>query len=86
MVGRTKTAATYTPEGDDPKVAKEETEHLSHDVQLPSFGGKATSGTHRFPFSLILAADVPPTMKVRYQSIYMHFEVIFRPRITASTK
>lgn len=68
MVGRTKTAAVYTQRRGDKtvkKVATEEVEHLSHDVKLASFGGKASSGTHSSSFSFMLAVGVPPTTKVR---------------------
>lgn len=66
MVGRTKTAVKYKArsEDDSEKIEREEIEHLSHDAQLASFGGKASSGTHSFPFAFTLPADAPPTMNV----------------------
>lgn len=88
MVGRIKTAAVCTPRRDDDtvkKVARQEIEHLSHDEQLASFGGKAASGTHSFPFSVMLPADVPPTMEVRLGVILYAYEVLFRPRIRTFT-
>lgn len=43
----------------------EKKEFLSYDVQLASFGGTAASGSHNFPFSVMLPPGLPPSMKVR---------------------
>lgn len=45
--------------------SNEDIEFLSYDVQLASFGGKAASGVHSFPFSVVLPPELPPSMKVR---------------------
>ncbi|CAM9376576.1 unnamed protein product, partial [Hapterophycus canaliculatus] len=38
-------------------------EFLSYEVKLAAFGGKAASGSHSFPFSLMLPPGLPPSMK-----------------------
>lgn len=43
----------------------EKKEFLSYDVQLAAFGGKAASGSHNFPFSVMLPPGLPPSMKVQ---------------------
>lgn len=45
-------------------VITENREILGYDIQLASFGGKAASGTHSFPFSVMLPPGLPPSMKV----------------------
>ena len=40
---------------------------LSHEMQLASFAGKATTGSHRFPFSLALPPGLPPSTEVQYE-------------------
>lgn len=45
-------------------MAREDKEILSYDMQLGSFGGKAASGVHNFPFSVTLPAGLPPSMTV----------------------
>ncbi|CAN0197654.1 unnamed protein product [Ectocarpus fasciculatus] len=65
LVGLVKTAVEYsTGQGDESKMAREDKEILSYDVQLGSFGGKAASGSHNFPFSVTLPAGLPPSMTV----------------------
>lgn len=68
MVGQTKTTVIYyTGSGDNRqrRTAKETKDSFSYDVQLASFGGKAASGVHNFPFSMTLPVGLPPSMKVR---------------------
>lgn len=43
----------------------EKKEFLSYDVQLANFGGTAASGSHSFPFSVMLPPGLPPSMEVR---------------------
>lgn len=67
MIGQIKTVVVYyTGSGKDRKkhTAKETKDFLSHDVQLASFGGKAASGMHSFPFSMTLPVGLPPSLKV----------------------
>ncbi|CAN0471039.1 unnamed protein product, partial [Ectocarpus sp. 8 AP-2014] len=65
LVGHVKTAVEYsTGKGEETKMAREDKEILSYDVQLGSFGGKAASGVHNFPFSVTLPAGLPPSMTV----------------------
>lgn len=47
------------------QIIVESNEFLSYDVQLASFGGKAASGNHSFPFSVKLPSSLPPSMEVR---------------------
>lgn len=47
------------------EMLREKKEFLSYEVQLASFGGKAASGSHNFPFSVMLPPGLPPSMKVR---------------------
>lgn len=46
------------------EMLREKKEFLSYDVQLAAFGGKAASGSHNFPFSVMLPPGLPPSMKV----------------------
>ncbi|CAM9308338.1 unnamed protein product [Ectocarpus sp. 4 AP-2014] len=65
LVGHVKTAVEYsTSKGEETKMAREDKEILSYDVQLGSFGGKAASGVHNFPFSVTLPAGLLPSMTV----------------------
>ncbi|CBJ32135.1 hypothetical protein Esi_0309_0042 [Ectocarpus siliculosus] len=65
LVGHVKTAVDYsTDKGEETKMAREDKEILSYDVQLGSFGGKAASGVHNFLFSVTLPAGLPPSMTV----------------------
>lgn len=67
MVGQTKTTAIYyvgTGDNRQRRTANETKEFISYDVQLASFGGKAASGVHTFPFSITLPAGLPPSLKV----------------------
>ncbi|CAM9445217.1 unnamed protein product [Ectocarpus sp. 6 AP-2014] len=41
----------------------EKKEFLSYDVQLAAFGGKAASGSHSFPFQVMLPPGLPPSME-----------------------
>lgn len=43
----------------------EKKEFLSYDVQLAAFGGTAASGSHNFPFSVMLPPGLPPSMEVK---------------------
>ena len=47
------------------EVISEEKDFLSYEVQLASFGGKATTGSHGYPFSVMLPRGLPPSMQVR---------------------
>eukprot|EP00752_Nemacystus_decipiens_P010235 g9119.t1 len=44
-------------------ILREKKEFLSYEVQLAAFGGKAASGSHSFPFSVMLPPGLPPSMK-----------------------
>lgn len=46
------------------EMLREKKEFLSYEVQLAAFGGKAASGSHNFPFSVMLPPGLPPSMKV----------------------
>lgn len=46
---------------------------LNYDVQLASFGGKAQSGEHNFPFSVVMPSELPPSMKVRNLAVFHGF-------------
>lgn len=71
LVGLVKTAVEYsTGQGEEKKVTREDKEILSYDVQLGSFGGKAASGVHNFPFSVTLPEGLPPSMTVRFELFY----------------
>lgn len=53
---------------------------LNYDVQLASFGGKAPSGEHNFPFSVVMPSELPPSMKVRARKLAV-FHGFFHERI-----
>lgn len=61
MVGQTKTTLVDRREE---KSFSETKDFFSHDVQLASFGGKAASGVHSFPFSVMLPVGLPPSLMV----------------------
>lgn len=47
----------------------EKKEFLSYDVQLAAFGGKAASGSHSFPFQVMLPPGLPPSMEVTSRAV-----------------
>lgn len=77
LIGRAKTrvmreTTVVVPNGSDTsrttthrEVISEEKDFLSYEVQLASFGGKATTGSHGYPFSVMLPPGLPPSMQVR---------------------
>lgn len=69
LTGATKTAAKYMDNNGHDSNNRENTAHetyefLSYDVQLADFGGKAASGMHNLPFSVMIPAGSPPSMQV----------------------
>lgn len=80
VVGLAKTRVMYKATGIVPTTSgvapythrdnyNEDIEFLSYDVQLASFNGKASSGVHSFPFSVVLPPDLPPSMKVSHFAV-----------------
>lgn len=64
------TATTSVPNGEQDTVGREKKstdsdEFLSYEVQLTCFNGKATAGTHSFPFSMMLPPGLHSSMQVR---------------------
>ncbi|CAM9692644.1 unnamed protein product [Scytosiphon promiscuus] len=45
------------------EMLREKKDFLSYEVNLAAFGGKATPGSHNFPFSVMLPPGLPPSMK-----------------------
>lgn len=64
LVGLTKTEAVDSRFNREEESYKETNVFLSFDVQLASFGGKAASGVHSFPFAIMLPVDLPPSLLV----------------------
>lgn len=52
------------------EMLREKKEILSYEVNLAAFGGKAASGSHNFPFSVMLPPGLPPSMKVQLPQWY----------------
>lgn len=70
LVGTAKTSVSYRDyvvSSELPTPTHEETndEFLTYEVQLACFDGKATAGTHSFPFSIMLPPGLYSSMKVR---------------------
>ena len=47
------------------EVVSEQNDFLSYEVQLASFEGRATTGSHSYPFSVMLPPSLPSSMQVR---------------------
>lgn len=68
LVGTATTSVSFQdPEVNFPlhKTEVASDEFLSYKVQLACFDGKATDGTHHFPFSIMLPPGMYSSMKVR---------------------